>query len=179
MASLAGFILVLVTLGLLVAAPANATYFGPYYADDANHDYYRSSSLSAVQESGIGATMAMLDNTTDMYDTEQSILWAGTDVNFYAVTDSTGEEAGWYAWTECTATVSAEVCNSNDIVFNNHNPHSNYSSLACHEVGHSIGLQHQPGNNSAYTSTNRTCMRSNPDHTDYSVRDIAHINAQY
>ena len=162
-----------------MVAPANATYFGPYYADDANHDYYRSSSLSAVQESGIGATMAMLDNTTDMYDTEQSILWAGTDVNFYAVTDSTGEEAGWYAWTECTATVSAEVCNSNDIVFNNHNPHSNYSSLACHEVGHSIGLQHQPGNNSAYTSTNRTCMRSNPDHTDYSVRDIAHINAQY
>ncbi len=174
-------LLALLTVVAFVCAPtaARADYFSPYYADDANHDFYLSSSLSTTQKNAFRLAMSYLDSETDMYDTEKTILWAGTDINAYAGTVSAGEQAGWYAWAVCNTTASANVCDRWHVVFNNHLPHSNYTALSCHEIGHTIGLDHQPGKNSDYSTANRTCMRSNPDHIDYSVHDIGHINTKY
>lgn len=84
----------------------------------------------------------MLDNTTDLYDTQRSLLIAGTDINFYAVRDSTGEEASYYGWATCNTSVSSTVCDRFHVVFNDYVPHPNYAALACHEIGHTIGVMH-------------------------------------
>lgn len=177
-AALAGASCVFLTLSIGANA-ANAAEWDSFKADDANHDFYLGSSLSTNQKNGITWAMANLDKQTDMYDTRTSTLWAGTDINAYAVNQSSGPNAGDYAWAFCNKNNSAGRCDRAHIVFNNHNPHSNLQSLACHEIGHTIGAGHMTGSNSSYAAANRTCMRGNPDVTQYSTSLVSRINSTY
>ncbi len=167
---------------LLGASPAYADYFGPYYTDDARMDFHISSNVDYSTHNGlrsaINGAMQKLDTQTDIYDVSASNV-AGTDILFSATYRSDAPYSGYYAWTSCTRPASTSVCDGFQIVFNDRNPHPYVPSLACHEIGHAVGLQHQPGNNSAFVTSARTCMRSNPDVNQYSSHDVGHINARY
>ena len=57
------------------------------------------------------------------------------------------------------------------------------SPLACHEIGHTVGLLDGEasvyGPNSVSTFANRSCMRSSPNHDYYSTHNKGHINGKY
>ncbi|WP_262387153.1 hypothetical protein [Streptomyces sp. TRM49041] len=166
----------------LTAQPASANSFGPLFADNKAHSFFYDDDLSSKQRSGMDwARKKSLAGPTDMTTSVNRSYNKQVDVWSYATWNPTGDQKKWYAWTTCVKRVSgsSKKCDQFTIVFNNKVPHSNYKSLSCHEIGHSVGLGHASGKNSSYTSANRSCMRGNPDHNYYSKHDKKHINGRY
>ncbi|MFE7774001.1 hypothetical protein ACFU5O_08880 [Streptomyces sp. NPDC057445] len=166
----------------LTAQPASANSFGPGYADNKDHSFFYDDDLSSAQRSGMDwARTKSLAGPTDMTTKVDRTYNNKVDVWAYATWNPTGDQKNAYAWTTCIKRVrsGSEVCDQHTIVFNNRQPHSNLKSLSCHEIGHSVGLGHNSGKNSSYSSANRSCLRGNPDHTYYSTHDKNHINGHY
>ena len=125
--------------------------------------------------------MSYLGSSTAMTTSRTTSLTSSTDVVVGAGYYNYGDYASWYAWTTCTKKVSNTSCDRHDIIINTKNPHSNYRSVMCHEIGHSIGMGHAPAKNSYFTvaSGRRSCMRGSPDVVSYSAGDRYRINALY
>lgn len=161
------------------AAPASAGTFDFAKADDARHDFYISSTLSSSQASAVRAAMANLDAQTDMYDVEKSQLWAGTDIDARALSVYEGPNTNFYAWVNCTTWNSAGRCDRFKLTFNKRLPHSNLQSLACHEIGHTVGAGHVGSENRYFSYGYQSCMRSGPDIRHYSIPLVEAINKLY
>lgn len=162
---------------------AKADYFGKWYADSSYHDFWYSyTNLGSARYNGIrNARLYSLENT-DMRTAQKSQYSTTVDVAVIMKTPNP-DQRGWYAWTYCPRKVSSTRCGQHIIAFSTTVSHSNYWSLACHEIGHTVGLKDGQastyGHNSSSTSPNRSCMRSRPDWTYYSNHDKGHINAKY
>lgn len=93
----------------------------------------------------------------------------------------TGQQQNWYAWTTCVT--GGSNCDQFTVTFSSINPHSDYWSVGCHELGHTIGLRDGQaatyGTNSSTPTAQRSCMRTNPDHRYYSTHDKGHVNGRY
>lgn len=161
------------------AAPASAGTFDLTKADDARHDFYISSTLSSTQASAVRAAMAKLDAQTDMYDVEQSQLWAGTDIDARAISVYEGPNVNYYAWVNCTKMNSAGRCDRFKLTFNKRLYHPNTQSLACHEIGHTVGAGHVGSQNRYFSYSYQSCMRSGPDVRHYSIPLVEAINRYY
>ncbi|MCH0540079.1 hypothetical protein I3F58_10970 [Streptomyces sp. MUM 203J] len=166
----------------MTAQPASANSFGPTYADNKAHSFFYDDDLSKAQRSGMDwARRNSLGAKTDMTTSVNKKYNRQVDVWVYATWRPTGDQKHWYAWTTCVKRVSgsSSKCDQHTIVINHKLPHSNYKSLSCHEIGHSVGLGHSKGKNSSYKSADRSCMRGNPDHNYYARHDKKHINGRY
>ncbi|WP_344361154.1 hypothetical protein [Streptomyces gobitricini] len=164
---------------ILVTQPASANSFGPTFADNKAHSFFFDDDLSKKQRSGMDWARKNSLAPTDMTTSVNRTYNKQVDVWTYATWNPTGDQKNWYAWTTCVKRASGSKCDQFTIVFNHKVPHSNYKSLSCHEIGHSVGLGHASGKNSSYSSANRSCMRGNPDHNYYAKHDKNHINGRY
>lgn len=175
----------LLIVATLFACPASAAsvtdapFVGPY-PDNKEHTYFISSKLSTTQADAATWSMNYLDTATDMYDTKMTTKTSNTDVVFWAGTYA-GDYAKTYAWKVCVALVSekSDKCQQATVTINNYLPHSNYKSVLCHEVGHTLGFGHAGGANKDTTTANKTCLRDTPDVTKYATADISKINKRF
>lgn len=173
---------VALTITATMGSVAWAHYFGPYYADNSEQTYYiySESSWTTTQKSAITYAMStVLDDSTDMSDTKQSASDSQTDVKFMRGSYTNPPYSTYFAWVECNNAQSASVCNSFNLKLNTSKPHSNYKALFCHEVGHTAGLEHWPGNNANAADADNSCMRGSPDLTTWNSDQRSHINDRY
>ncbi len=166
---------------VLGGSAAWAHYFDKYYADSAAHTYYiYSASWTTNQTAAITYAMtSVLDSSTDMYDIKYYSPSSSTDIKFMRGTYSSAPYSTYYAWVECNKAASSSVCDSFNLKLNTINPHPNYYALMCHEVGHTVGLKHWPGNNSNPSDPDNSCLRASPDKTTWNANQRGHINDRY
>jgi len=163
----------------VMSPSSQANDFNGPYADNSHHTYFLSAGLYASEKTGIrNAMIYSLGSDTDMTVAEVA-QGPKVDAWFFDAIKTTGDEANYYAWTVCLTPMSGNKCDHFAIAFNHVNPHSNYRSLACHEIGHSVGLGHAKGKNSTRPSNKRSCLRTDPDHVWFSDHDRSHINGRY
>lgn len=158
-----------------------ANYFGSPYADGKAHDFFYDDDLTSREKSGMENARRYALDPTNMTTSVRTTYTTSVDVWAYNTWSPVGQQTGWYAWASCVRYVSGSStkCNQFTITFNERLPHSNYAALACHEIGHTVGLTDgQPGANDGPVDT-RSCMKGPPDFTAYSNHDRTHINARY
>ena len=174
------FAVLISALVLLVATPltAAANSFSPH-ADNKAHSFFFDDDLSAAQKSGVDWARKNSLAPTDMTTSVNTTYNTKVDVWVYSTWNPPADLRNAYAWASCIKRVNAAKCDQHELVINNKLPHSNYKSLGCHEIGHTVGLGHASGKNSSYSTPNRSCMRGNPDHNYYSTHDKNHINGAY
>lgn len=176
--------LAVVLVGSLTAASGAWAYVPsvpkqPYYADSLTHTYsLSSSSLTSTQRSAATAAMNYLGSSTNM-TTQAVAQTATTDVVINGSWPSTAPYNSYYAWTTCSKALNSSYCDRFRIAVNRNKSHSNWRSLFCHEIGHTLGFQNPGGKNSDATSEEKTCMRSSPDVIVYAAEDRAWINWWY
>ncbi len=183
---------ILVTTPLLVVMtstqPAFANYFGNgccTFADNGHHTFNWDSTeygtALAVQYS-----MSNLNNQTDM-TTEWVVPSSQTDNRSYDQHYTTywgldwdGSSTGWnlYAYAKCVETTLAGNCQQWQIRYDlaDMNRFSNYQrqQVACHETGHSVGLDH--------SSEGASCLRNavlSASTNYYTSHDRGHINGRW
>lgn len=175
----------LAVISVLVGSPASADYFGSRYADGGSHSmWYPSSNLGSARYDGVHyARTVSIDGGTDVGTSQVSQYSVSTDVAVVMTSNPPPDLAGAFAWAQCTRPASSSICDQSTVTFNANKPHSDYRALACHELGHTLGLKDGQfatyGSNSASAAVDRSCMRSNPDVRYYSNHDKGHINGQY
>lgn len=165
---------------------ATADYFGKWYADSRNQDFwYSSAAIGTARASAMDyARITSLAGGTVMTTSKVTQYATSTDVAVIVDTPPP-DHTNWLAWTSCTRPVSGSstTCNQHTITFNVNSVKSSYNAIACHETGHTVGLKDGQavtyGDNSTSPEVHRSCMRSNPDVAHYSNHDKVHINAKY
>jgi Matrixin len=183
-------ILISTPLFVVVAStqPALANHFGTgccTWADNGQHTFNWDSTEYHIA-TAISYSMANLDNQTDMtanwvtassqtdnrsYDQHYTTYWG---------LDWDGSTTGWNLWayTKCVEYTLAYNCQQYQIRYDlaDLNSFSNYErqQVACHETGHSVGLDH--------SSERASCLqRSATDASTnaYTAHDRAHINGRW
>lgn len=162
------------------AGGAQANPFGPTYANGPTHRYYLDSTLIYAHEYNTRQAMTYSLGPTIMNPVEVTSISSTTDVVVRAQHVSSGEKKNWYAWATCNSK-TGNVCTRWTIVYNTAKPHGDYRAVACHEIGHTVGLGHHPASeeNSNFPSNQRSCLRASPDNWYYADHDKAHLNSRY
>ncbi len=200
-AAAVGLCLAAMTLGALASPAAWADYLTGPHMDDSTMDYYYATNLTDAMEAGTNSarlfSVGPTDVTTVLYSEYRSYrdVWAvkaspkcppyGTATSCEAnrATDPFYQHPTAFAVTQCLSMTGGRRDQAR-VAFNALNTHSNYRSLACHELGHVLGFDDGMnagyGVNSESADANKSCMRSRPDWTYYSKdHDYAHINGKY
>jgi hypothetical protein len=168
-------VLGVITLGQ-APGPASAQPFGPgacsgacYYADNSNHTYFNNG-LSAGDASSMNFAMLTRLQSTDM-TVDQFQSW-NNDTDVVAYDDNYGNTTWWGLWRcEVLVSGSSTKCNRGSITFNLYHGEA-WTSLACQEVGHSVGLDHSTLTDSCMQQTAGTA-------NDFDAHDRSHINGYY
>ena len=184
-------------LGVVATSPAQAGNFGSTscagsprncvsLADSSPHTWGAEGTLGnqiAGMDTAFQAAMNDMERRTDMVTTRHIPSSPGLDV---LVTDYNYGFTGILGWVECLpgSAVSGSQprvrCDRQKLRLNGSyrsyfNTAGKRRSLACHEIGHTVGLRH--------TSDSASCMRTPFDPDDFdiytSAHDNAHINATY
>lgn len=144
-------LLVCGVLFLVFFAPgfASANYFGPsngngccLFADNGEHTFYYAEPGNQTYRDAMNHSFHHLDNGTKM-TTKKVDPSSVTDVWYWA--DYFGGCCIHGQW-DCVSTNSAGECESADVMLNRSNldgegQHAK-DHTACHEIGHSVGLDH-------------------------------------
>lgn len=175
--------LIAVAGSIVAASDAKADYFGARYADNSSHDFWYSyTNLGSARYNGVHNARIYSLEPTDISTSQVSTPTIYTDV-LVIMSNPNPSFPTAYAWFTCTTTIGSDRCDQGVVYLSNTVPHSDYWSLACHEIGHSVGLKDGQnatyGVNSSSPTADRSCMRSSPDHRYYSNHDKGHINAKY
>lgn len=153
---------------ILATAPVLASNFSPPYAEGRTHTV----SHVSLTQAWIDASQYARAHLTIVTDMSASLVtYHDADVAMY---DQNDGDAGYYGYSQCVTFASSTVCSHWHVVFNQFYPTNvdKRKSIACHEVGHTVGLKDY----NVYSS----CM-----HDDeffpltYSSHDISHINGKY
>jgi hypothetical protein len=175
------WLLMLVAGGAMaVAATAAASNFGPinnqiYFANGSKHKFNFNNLLSDswrgasnwVRKNEIGPTHM----TTAVVDSHSA-----ADVVPY---DADYGDSGWCGMADCTIEKTNRVCQHFHVKYNTANgigcpndyTETQRRSLACEEIGHTVGLQHR--------HVNAGCMSQAWDRTHFTPHDKRHINRRY
>jgi hypothetical protein len=158
------------TMLLAMVSPVYANNFGPYFADNGSHSRYYDAGFTA------GARAAT--------DWSINYSYQPTDMNwYYTTTDIHGSNDTWYTvdplpgsiigLTDCRALQDPDECEHFHVTYDE--PwwigagDVARRSLACHENGHTVGLQHGPYG----------CMPSSPTSQYLGAHNANHINSRY
>jgi hypothetical protein len=156
--------------------PASANAFGPsgccYYADNSIHTFYPWSLTSGTLSSlryAMNTRLAVTDTSVYEFQSQD----ANTDVVAVDVAYGTDAAHFWWGLWTCDTLVSGSStqCNKGTLRFNLSWGTPN-TVIACHEVGHSVGLDHS-------TETASCMYQPTGSSDDYSTHDRSHINGYY
>lgn len=145
-------------------------------ADSSLHTYCFLSTFNTDSSVGHYAMRDALDNTTDMTDVYESCN-NNTDVWF----QEANLAAGIRGSSTCAVAVSSSVCNRSIVTLDfpeldiGSNDWEDRRKTSVHEVGHSVGLNHDTSSamiSGEIPSTSLVWRR-------YSNHDISHINIKY
>ncbi|HYP23964.1 MAG TPA: hypothetical protein VEV43_10345 [Actinomycetota bacterium] len=158
---------------------AEANYFGPVdgcceYADNAEHTVYYEIVGNQSYRDAFDHIVGHLDNATVMTTKKVDTKTSATDVRMIA--DYVGG-SGFHGEWDCTALNSAGECETAKLTLNRGSldgaGQHNKDKVACHEMGHSVGLDH------AYQIS--SCMEQGLDGPPrfFADHDKTHINNHY
>lgn len=181
--------------GVLVASlatPAWANYFGTggggccLYADNGGHTY-AFSSLESNQQTANTHGMTTLDNQTQMTVQRLSTADGNTDAVMFDQDYTTYWNVDWdgaaygynyWAYTMCVSTAGTASGNCQRYEIRYDVPDMNAigaggrQQVGCHEVGHTVGLDH--------TTVYASCMKTgSTGNTTFSSHDVDHINGRW
>lgn len=175
-------------LSLSVASLAQASNFGMYYADNADH-YFARVNLTTDGTTAANWGITELNSRTDMATFNDGTCQSNTDICFY---DADYETSPWIqsvSWWEthnglahCNRASGlfglGNRCERWYVLFNtakmNGMTTSEIQELGCHEVGHTVGLKH--------TTNDDSCMKTDlagRSSKTLSQHDIAHVDNRY
>ncbi len=187
-----GFFAAVLAIVLLAANPLGATNVGsagtPGTAGTTNGVWYTPDAawkvakrdLTSTYSTGVTNAIAQSYNPTDLSVT---VVTAATCTNLtphfhdVCVFDSDYGNNGVNGWNQCAGVTTGshpnQVCSLQYVKINTrYSPPA--TRVACHELGHSVGLRH--------TNANDSCMKSSADGGSASVltsHDKSHLNARY
>lgn len=171
--------LAFVTAGVVLASPAAADPFGNYNGDGTgpipdsfNHTYCWSSGWTSGWNTYGNYAMGNLDAQTSYYDTYDSTCDSATDILWQL--NSSISARGDYV---CNAFNSSGYCSRATIRLNPSllTDNQNRNKTACHEIGHSVGLQH--GNSKTDCMINGA-VSSGTQWITYNSHHISHANSR-
>lgn len=181
-------VIAVLAFSLSVVNPAQASNFGRYYADDADH-YWARVDLTTDGATAANWGVTELDSSTDIDTFNDGTCKSHTDICFY---DGNYETTPWIksaAWwkgsnglAHCNRTANLFGLNGKcdrwyvlfDIADMDDMTTSELWGLGCHEVGHTVGLKH--------TSDTDSCMMTEADGRTsdaLSQHDIDHVDLRY
>jgi predicted Zn-dependent protease len=149
-------------------------------ADNRTHGFYYLS-LQTIMSSASSWSRANNYDPTDIDTVTESTSASTTDVVLQDADYAgaycgdvwcceQGSRVGWLAYTYCTSQNTAAECERHDIRFDTDftmtTTTTNQRAVACHEIGHSVGLTHMDG----------WCMQVFPANTSLSQHDRDHLN---
>ncbi len=175
-----------VQLPLIGVEAAGANYFGQgsggccLYADNGSHDFYHYALTTNMRNAMEHARVNSLDNGTDMSTVLRGSSDSKTDVISYD-TDYTGTFWDTHdASYECTSTNGTNTGNCQqaklrfDLSWLDGYNQFQREAVACHETGHSVGLDH-------HSSNTDTCMyyAGSAGNNGFNQHDKDHINGRW
>ncbi|GAA2390079.1 matrixin family metalloprotease [Nonomuraea africana] len=187
--------IILAATVVTTASPAGANGFGSAdgccpFADNAKH-WYNYASLETRTRTAVKAALLNLDAQTDMTVAPDTTPDPSTDVESYDRyyvdhwdLDWDGSSTGYnlYAYAKCVKNIAPADstqpwrCDQYEVRYDladiDWMTTTKRQALACHEVGHTVGLSH--------SSESSSCLRTGAHTTiKYSSHDVAHINGRY
>jgi hypothetical protein len=177
---------VLSFLVAVVAAPVSADPFGTgppdagWFADSSNHSYcYGSGFATGLEDEADYAMFISLDGDTVMSATFQSSCDSTTDVRWLDANLPAGQR-GVYTCID----KGGDICFRANVTMDPNelnigpNDHEDKLKTACHEAGHSVGLEH--GNSKSDCMINGEIPDTTVQWRRYSTHHISdHINPRY
>lgn len=161
-----------VVLALVAGGTVSGSNFAPYYADGYYVEHYQDLSISF--ESAHDYARDSVFSPTDMFHPETN-LHATSHIHAW---DLDLGDTGYFATVWCY-TPNGERCSHSHLRYNSWTGNgwtaTKRKSVACHEIGHAVGLQHYD----AYTSCMVTLVAAHNFPTTLSTHDKSHINSRY
>lgn len=168
----------LVSAGGTTRAAADPFGVGPpdagWFADNSTHTWCTFGSFVSAWHNPIRDSLINLDSQTDVSDSYVSVCTSDTDAQFNLSSSSQmgSNTLGSYSClvnpTSTNRCGAARIRLNTDLLTDYHYRRK----TSCHEVGHSVGLQHGP--------TYGGCMVSGyANYSTYSSHHVNHINSKY
>lgn len=158
---------------------ASGTTNGVFIADGVNHIVLRID-LDEEYDSGVTLTLGFDYDTTDLNtDTWEEDYCPDDWYHDVCVYDGNYHDNGFWGWNACDDWTEGShpnmICHHNVTRFNHYyesEPNYDYQHIACHELGHTVGLRHDWRTSS--------CMNGNGVYSNtLSSHDKNHINGYY
>jgi hypothetical protein len=168
-------LLALLAVGMTVAAPAQAINFQSPFADNGLHRFNYDPNIQSRWRGALERSRTSSYEATDM--TTRLECCHTTTVDVWAHSQPVANADGWARCVYYTNALKL-TCDHWHIVFETANE-SDFDrewyriGLACHEIGHTVGLIHGP------TDSVHECMTSKPSTKFLGVHNVAHINGKY
>ena len=173
-------------LAPLSASPFGTAEGGSLFADNSDHTFFNSSLETITRDAVAHGRVNALDNGTDMTTQLLGSVDGNTDVVSYDANYTTYWNIQWdnqtgqgniYGATKCVSTSGAGSgrCQKYEVRYDLPDIQAatvdTRNTVACHEIGHTVGLGHGAAD---------SCMlASNATSTGYSQHDKDHINSKY
>ena len=181
-------VMAVLALSLSVAGSAHASNFKRRYADDADH-YFARVNLTTDGITAANWGLTELHSRTNIDTCNDGTCQSHTDICFY---DADYETSPWIksvSWWETHSGLAhcnrgsglfglGSSCDRWYVLFNiakmNDMTTSEVQELGCHEVGHTVGLEH--------TDNDDSCMKTDAAGRSSKIlnqHDISHVNNRY